>query len=54
MVRASGQRIVPLEARLRSAKRRSGTKLKAGITVFSLSADAFQGPPPGTIRCPDA
>ncbi len=41
----SGQRIVPLEARLRSAKNRSGTKFKSRRASFSLSTDVFPGPP---------
>ena len=42
---SGGQRIVPLEARLRSAKNRSGTKFKSRRASFSLSTDVFPGPP---------
>ncbi len=38
-----------MEARFRSVKSSSGTKFKRRKAPFSLSADAFQGPPPRTI-----
>jgi len=41
----AAHRMVPLEARFRSAKTSSGTKFKSRRASFSLSTDGFQGPP---------
>lgn len=44
------QDIVPLDARLRSAQRRNGSKFKSSQAAFSLKTGAFPGPP--QERCP--
>ena len=48
------QGIIALEARSRSVKGSSGTKLKSGKAALSLSTGAFQGPPPALIPCTTA
>ena len=42
---------IPLEARFRSVKNRSGTKFKRSFTALSLSAGVFQGPPQDYFPC---